>query len=102
MPGDAQATVVGRPVAIAQEVGRGIVGEQPEELGVLRISEWFQEATSEHVEPGFQSALAILQRSGAIEEERAGDLDAAAFEDGGVLRDAGEIPGVQPLGLGEA
>ena len=42
VPGDAQAAVIGGPVAVAQQVGRGVVGDQPEEFGVLGIGERFQ------------------------------------------------------------
>jgi hypothetical protein len=60
VPGDAQAAVIGGPIAIAEEMGRGEVGDQPEEFSVLGIGERLNEAAAEHAEPVFQSAISIL------------------------------------------
>src|SRR5450432_4518135 len=94
---DAQAPVIGHPLAMPQQVLLGIALHQPEKLGMARRRQPFGEVRAEHREPILQAGGAAFQRGGPVEHRHQGHLQAVALQQRGVLANAREVPRVVAL-----
>src|SRR5438067_723394 len=78
--GHADAAVVGRPAAIAEERRRREFGSQAVEFRVGGVRQCRQETAAKHAEPVSEAAFALLKRRGTVEEVGEGDLQPVGFQ----------------------
>ena len=92
---EAEAAVVEGPVAGAEKCWASFANGFGDEVFRESARNLCGDRAAEHLEKIAQTLLSVFEGSGAVEEQGVSDFEAMAFEQGGILGDAGVVPRIR-------
>src|SRR3974390_158152 len=92
---EAEAAIVEGPMASAEKCRASFADSFGDEVFRESIRKFCGDGPAEHLEKIAETLLSVFEGSGTVEEQGVGDFEVMAFEQGGILGDAGVVPRVR-------